>query len=212
MLNYAFFSDFRAKTTSFHWRETFSAWFSKLLSSCPGELSLEKLNYFEKILLLMLFLVLWAETYQTFGKKFLAELLKQHSSCPNGSFEVKIFLSKMKLFMNIVRHWPKMCWLLAKNVRLGSQSSILRVLENILRKMDCFIKTFLFIVTSVIFDRTFRILSKNFTAWFSKLQSACPGGYFDKGFFCSYFRNFTQISQAFGERKLAVLSELQLRP
>ena len=82
----------------FVWRETFSAGFLKLLSSCPGEFSLEKLNCFEKILPLMLILVLWAETYQTFGKKFFAELLKQHFSCPNGSFEVKIFLSKMKLF------------------------------------------------------------------------------------------------------------------
>ena len=90
------------------------------------------------------------------GKKFLAELLKQHSSCPNGSFEVKIFLSKMKLFMNIARHWPKMCWLLAKNVRLGSQSSILRVEENFLRKMKCFTKTFHLIHFSGLWVETFR--------------------------------------------------------
>ena len=46
----------------------------------------------------MLILVLWAETYQTFGRKMFAELLKHHFSCPNGCFELKIFLSKMKLF------------------------------------------------------------------------------------------------------------------
>ena len=114
----------------FVWRETFSAGFSKLLSPCPRELSSKKLIYIEKILLLLLILVLWAETYQTFGKKFLAELLKQHSSCPNGSFEVKIFLSKLNLFINIVKHWAKTCWFLAKNVRHCCQSCILRVEEN----------------------------------------------------------------------------------
>ena len=114
----------------FVWRETFPAWFSKLLSPCPRELSSKKLSYIEKILLLLLIPVLWAETYQTFGKKVLAELLKQHSSCPNGSFEVKIFLSKLNLFINIVEHWAKTCWFLAKNVRHCCQSCILRVEEN----------------------------------------------------------------------------------
>ena len=54
----------------------------------------------------------------------------------------KIFFSKMKLFMNIVRHWAKMCWLLAKNVRLGGQSCLFRVEENFFAENERLHKNF----------------------------------------------------------------------
>ena len=152
------FFRFPSKNTSFVSRETFSTGFLKLLSSCLGELPLAKLNYHEKILLLTLSVVLWAETYQTFGKKFLAELLRQHFLCPNRNFEGKIFLSEMILFMNILRHWAKMCWFLAKNVRHGCQSCILCVEENFWLKVTWFTKIPLLITFSGLWMETFRAL------------------------------------------------------
>ena len=152
----------------FVWRETFSAGFSKLLSPCPRELSSKKLIYIEKILLLLLILVLWAETYQTFGKKFLAELLKQHSSCPNGSFEVKIFLSKLNLFINIVKHWAKTCWFLAKNVRHCCQSCILRVEENFWLKIKYFTKISFLINFSGLWVEIFRAFGEKVWGEFFK--------------------------------------------
>ena len=120
-----------------------------------GRTFVEEFEIFRKILLLMFILVLCAETYQTFGNKFLAELLRQHSSCPNGNFEVKIFRSKMKLFINIVKHWAKKCRLLAKNVRHGCHSWFLCVEENFLWKMKGLEKIILLIFFSGLWVETF---------------------------------------------------------
>ena len=80
--------------------------------------------------------------YSDFSQEFSAQFLRQHSLCPNGNFEGKIFLSKMKLLMNAVRHWAKMCWLLAKNVRLGGQSCLFRVEENFFAENERLHKNF----------------------------------------------------------------------
>ena len=95
----------------------------------------------------MIIVVLWVDSYQIFAN-FWAQFLRQHSLCPNRNFEGKIFLSKMKLFMNIVRHWAKMCWFLARNVRHGCQSCILRVEENFWLKIKWFTKISLLIIFS----------------------------------------------------------------
>ena len=95
----------------------------------------------------MIIVVLWVDSYQIFAN-FWAQFLRQHSLCPNRNFEGKIFLSKMKLFMNIIRHWAKMCWFLARNVRHGGQSCILRVEENFWLKIKWFTKISLLIIFS----------------------------------------------------------------
>ena len=77
-----------------------------------------------------------------FWQKLSAEFLKEQSSCPKGNFEVKIFHSKMKLFMNIVGHWAKKCWFSRR--------------KNFLRKMKCFTKKFLLIHFSGLWVETFR--------------------------------------------------------
>ena len=86
----------------------------------------------------------------------------------------KIFFSKMKLFMNIVRHWAKMCWFLAKNVRHGCQSCILRVEENFWLKIKWFTKISLLIIFSGLWVEFFWAFGEKI--W---------GAFFKKAFFMS---------------------------
>ena len=148
----------------------------------------------------MLILVLWAETYQTFGKKFLAELLRQHSSCPNGSFEVKIFLSKLNLFINIVKHWAKTCWFLAKNVRHGCQSCILRVEENFWLQIKWFTKVSLLIFFSGLWVEIFWAFGEKVWGAFFKKAFSMSREKIRRKLLCwrpFFFERFKILSQIF---------------
>ena len=136
-----------------------AALFLKLLSSCPGELLLKSLKFFENYFFWCSFSYFVPKLIKL-SAKILAEMLRQHSSCPNGNFEVKIFRSKKKLFINIVKNWAKKCQLLAKNVRHGCHSWILRVEENFFWKMKGFEKIILLIFFSGLWVKTFRAVGE----------------------------------------------------
>ena len=140
----------------FFWRETFSAWFSKLLSSCSVELSLEKLNCFEMILLLMLIVVPWADTTQIFHKNFRpnfwdsilcvqTEILKEKSFFQRWNF----WWMQSDIEQKCVGFWQKTFGLVVKAAFFVSW-------RFFLRKMKGFTKIFLPIQFSGLWVEVFR--------------------------------------------------------
>ena len=120
----------------------------------------------------------------------------------------------MKLFINIVKHWAKKCRLLAKNVRHGCHSCILRVEENFLRLMNCFKKIYLLINFMDYEWKHFGPLEKKFAVCFLKKPFTSPEEWSTeyclvKDWFFS--KNFHILSQSFfhlGGKISEVLSKL----
>ena len=115
-------------------------------------------------------------------------------------FWSKIFLSKMNLFVNIVKHWAKTCWFLAKNVRHGCQSCILRVEENFWLKIKWFTKINLLIFFSGLWVEIFRAFGEKVWGEFFKKAFSMSREKIRRKLLCLrpfFFERFKILSQFF---------------
>ena len=115
-------------------------------------------------------------------------------------FWSKIFLSKMNLFVNIVKHWAKTCLFLAKNVRHGCQSCMLRVEENFWLKIKWFTKINLLIFFSGPWVEIFRAFGEKVWGEFFKKAFSMSREKIRRKLLCLrpfFFERFKILSQFF---------------